>query len=151
MTKTSDNGMEHSIGFNMGVTYRKLTNLLQARLKEYDITPEQWSVLYQVARSEGLIQKEIADRAGKDRPTTTRILDQLEGKGCIYKKTGENDRRSFLVHITEKGKLLIEKTLPIERQVINDIKECMTTTEYELLMELMLRINNRISELTDLE
>ncbi|MFD0677343.1 MULTISPECIES: MarR family winged helix-turn-helix transcriptional regulator [unclassified Paenibacillus] len=151
MEKTTGNGMEHSIGFNMGVTYRKLTNLLQYRLKEYDITPEQWSVLYQVARADGLIQKEIADRAGKDRPTTTRILDQLEGKGCIYKKTGENDRRSFLVHITDKGKLLIEKTLPIERQVINEVKEWMTADEYDLLLELLLRINNRMSELTDIE
>jgi DNA-binding MarR family transcriptional regulator len=143
--------MEHSIGFNMGVTYRKLTNLLQYRLKEYDITPEQWSVLYQVARSEGLIQKDIAQRAGKDRPTTTRILDQLEGKGCIYKTTGENDRRSFLVHITDKGKELIDKTYPVEKQLIDDIKEWMTPVEYELLMELLLRINQRVSELTETE
>ncbi|MCM3338316.1 MarR family transcriptional regulator [Paenibacillus sp. MER TA 81-3] len=148
---TYGNGLEHSIGFAMGVTYRKLSNLLQQRLKEYDITPEQWSVLYQIGRGNGLIQKEIAERSGKDKPTTTRILDHLERKGLIYKKTGENDRRSFLVNITDKGRLLIQETTPIEQQVAEDIKQCVSQEEYDVLMELLLRISNHVNELTDRE
>ncbi|MBN3523401.1 MarR family winged helix-turn-helix transcriptional regulator [Paenibacillus apiarius] len=148
---THGNGLEHSIGFAMGVTYRKLSNLLQQRLKEHDITPEQWSVLYQISRANGLIQKEIAERAGKDKPTTTRILDHLERKGLIYKKIGENDRRSFLVNITDNGMALIQRTAPIERQAADDIKQCVSNEEYEVLMELLLRIGNHVNELTDRE
>ncbi|TDF98552.1 MarR family winged helix-turn-helix transcriptional regulator [Paenibacillus piri] len=148
---TSNNSLDHSIGFQMGVTYRKLSNLLHSRLKEHEITPEQWSVLYQVERADGLIQKELAERTDKDRPTTTRILDQLEGKGYIYKKTGENDRRSFLVYITDQGRSLIHATLPIENQTIDEVKRCMTEGEYNLFMELLLRVNRRVNELTDRE
>ncbi|NEW07723.1 MarR family transcriptional regulator [Paenibacillus sp. SYP-B3998] len=148
---TKANGLEYSIGFNMSVTYRKLSNVLQQRLKEYEITTEQWSVLYQIANTDGLIQKEIAERSAKDKPTTTRILDQLEGKGCVYKKMGDTDRRSFLVYITDKGRSLIEKTIPIEQQVITEVKACMSDDEYSLLMELLSRINNHMSELTDRE
>lgn len=133
----------------MGTTYRKLSALFQNGLKEYDITPEQWSVLFQIDRSEGLIQKEIAKRSGKDKPTTTRILDHLEGKGLIYKKTGENDRRSFKVYITDKGKALIKETVPIEDQVTEEIKTCISSEEYELLMGLLIRINNHIEQITD--
>jgi MarR family transcriptional regulator, transcriptional regulator for hemolysin len=148
---TVRNGLDQSIGFSMGVTYRKLSNLLQQRLKEYDITPEQWSVLYQVDKADGLIQKEIAERTVKDKPTTTRILDQLEGKSYIYKKTGQQDRRSFLVHITEKGKSLIQETIPLEQKVINDVKQCMSEDEYDRLMELLLRISHHVNQLTDKE
>ncbi|MBW7476440.1 MarR family transcriptional regulator [Paenibacillus oenotherae] len=142
-------GLDRSAGFVMGVTYRKLSGLLQSRLKEYDITPEQWSILYHIDQAEGLIQKELAERTFKDKPTTTRILDQLENKGLVYKKAGEKDRRSFLVYITEKGKSLMQVTTPIEGQVIDIIKECVSEEEYELLLQLLFRINQHVSERTD--
>ncbi|PYI56133.1 MarR family winged helix-turn-helix transcriptional regulator [Paenibacillus flagellatus] len=146
-----ESGLERSVGFVMGVTYRKLSMLLQQRLKPFDITPEQWSVLVHVARSDGLIQKEIAELAGKDKPTTTRILDHLEGKGLIVKQTGEADRRSFLVHITDKGKALIERTAPIERGLLQDVKQCMTDEEYDRLLDLLRRIERHANLLKDRE
>ncbi|UVI27926.1 MarR family winged helix-turn-helix transcriptional regulator [Paenibacillus spongiae] len=144
-------GLEQSLGFNMGITYRKLTTLLQNRLKAFDITPEQWAVLFQVDKTDGLIQKEIAERVGKDKPTTTRILDHLEGKGLIRKQTGESDRRSFVVHITDKGRVLIEQTTPIEQGVIDVIKQCVTDEEYKRFLEILLRINHQVDSLTALE
>lgn len=146
---TNSNGLEHSVGFIMGMTYRKLSTLLQHRLKPYDITPEQWTVLYQIERNNGLIQKDIAMLSGKDKPTTTRILDHLEGKGFVYKHIGENDRRSFLVHITDIGRSVIAETMPIEHGITEDIKQCISDNEYEVLMELLHRINSYVSELTD--
>ncbi len=135
----------------MGNTYRKLSSLFQNGLKEYDITPEQWSVLYQVDMREGQIQKDIAERSGKDRPTTTRILDHLEQKGLVYKQIGENDRRSFKVYITDKGKSLIQETIPIEKHVDEVIKKCISVEEYETLMKLMIRIGSHVNEITERE
>lgn len=146
---TQDNQPRLTLGFLMGTTYRKLSMLFQNGLKEYDITPEQWSVLYQIDRMEGLIQKEIAKRSGKDKPTTTRILDHLEGKGLVYKRTGEKDRRSFKVYITDKGRALVKETVPVEDKVTEEIMNCISSEEYEVLMELLLRINNHVDQITD--
>ncbi|MEC0129588.1 MULTISPECIES: MarR family winged helix-turn-helix transcriptional regulator [Paenibacillus] len=146
---TKHNQSELTLGFMMGTTYRKLSMLFQNGLKEHDITPEQWSVLFHIDRTEGLIQKDIAKRSGKDKPTTTRILDHLEGKGLVYKRTGENDRRSFKVYITEKGRSLVKETVPIEDKVTEEIMNCISSKEYELLMELLLRINNHVDQITD--
>jgi len=139
-------GLE-SIGFNMGVTYRKLSSLFQQRLKEYDITPEQWSVLYVVEQGEGLMQKTIAERTCKDRPTTTRILDHLEGKGLIYKRTGENDRRSFVVAATDKGRELVHVTFPIEQETQSLVRQCMSDEEHDRLLELLRRISHHMDNL----
>ncbi|CAM4474366.1 MarR family transcriptional regulator [Paenibacillus phoenicis] len=144
---TSDHSRsELAVGFIMGVAYRKISALLQHRLKDYDITPEQWSVLHQIYQSDGLIQKEIADRSGKDKPTTTRIIDLLESKGLVRKQAGKRDRRSFLVFSTERGKELIRETLPIERSVTEEVKRIMDAEEYEKLMELLQRINRHFSD-----
>lgn len=142
---TTDERTDLAVGFIMGVAHRKIASLLQQRLKEYDITPEQWSVLNQIEQSEGLIQKEIAERTGKDKPTTTRILDLLESKGLVRKQTGKQDRRSFVVRATERGKALIRETLPIENGVTEEVKRMMSEEEYGILMELLQRISRQLS------
>lgn len=144
-----EQGGQLAVGFIMGVTYRKIAALLQYRLKEYEITPEQWSVLNQIDASEGLIQKEIAERTGKDKPTTTRILDHLESKGLVFKRTGAQDRRSYIVYSTDRGKELIRDTLSIERGVTEEVKSCMTEDEYILFIELLGRINHHVSKELD--
>ncbi|WP_178022459.1 MarR family transcriptional regulator [uncultured Paenibacillus sp.] len=131
---------ELAVGFIMGVAYRKIAALLQHRLKGYEITPEQWSVLNQIDQADGLIQKEIADRVSKDKPTTTRIIDLLESKALVYKRPGRQDRRSFVVYSTERGKELIRETAPIEQSVTDEVKRLMSGEDYELLMELLQRV-----------
>ncbi|MDU4695507.1 MULTISPECIES: MarR family winged helix-turn-helix transcriptional regulator [Paenibacillus] len=143
---TNHSRNELAVGFIMGVAYRKIAALLQHRLKGYEITPEQWSVLNQIDRANGLIQKEIADRTGKDKPTVTRIIDLLESKGLIYKQPGKQDRRSFVVYCTERGKEIIRDTTPIEQGVTNEVKRIMSGEEYDLLMELLQRINVHLSD-----
>lgn len=146
---TTKDSSRLAIGFVMGVTYRKIASLLHHRLREYDITPEQWSVLNQIDRSEGMIQKEIGERTGKDKPTTTRILDHLESKGLVYKQPGKLDRRSFMVFSSERGKALIKETLPIEEGVTEEVKRCLSEEEYASLTELLLRINDHMEQLLE--
>lgn len=132
----------------MGVTYRKISNLLMYRLREHEITPEQWSVLYRVSENEGMIQKDIAERAGKDRPTTTRILDALEAKGFVTKQAGRTDRRSFVVFATDKGRALIDLIVPIEKQTIADATAGISEEHVELLHRLLRQIGENIDRIT---
>jgi DNA-binding MarR family transcriptional regulator len=132
----------------LGVISRKVTQLFTQRLKGYDITPEQWVVLYRVQQQNGMIQKEIAERSGKDRPTTTRILDVLESKQLVLRKTGESDRRSFLVYATDKGRELIRQTEAIERLAMKDATAGFSREEHELLLKLLYRIGQNVDNLT---
>ncbi|MFB9276131.1 MarR family winged helix-turn-helix transcriptional regulator [Cohnella cellulosilytica] len=143
--------LTRSAGFMLGTSYRKVSALFQSRLKPHAITPEQWSVLYQVNLEDGLIQKDIAERAGKDRPTTTRILDHLEQKGLVGRRTGDRDRRSFQVGITDKGKELIRETLPIERRANEEVRRCMSDEEYDTLIRLLIRIDRHMIDILERE
>ncbi|MDF2815290.1 MAG: transcriptional regulator [Paenibacillus sp.] len=145
------NVFHHSAGFNLGVTYRKISQLFTLRLKSHDITPEQWIVLYCIGENDGMIQKEIAELAGKDRPTTTRILDALEAKGFIIRNKGLTDRRSFLIGMTEKGQELIRQTIPIERQAVEDATQGITSEEYAQLLSILKRIGENVDRLSEKE
>ncbi|TNJ60665.1 MarR family transcriptional regulator [Paenibacillus hemerocallicola] len=153
MAKSPDNPgiLDRSAGFMMGVTSRKLSQVFTQRLRLYDITPEQWMVLYCIQERDGMIQKEIAQRACKDKPTTTRILDVLESKQWITKQTGKSDRRSFLVYATDKGRELISQTEGIEIKTVKDATSGLSEAEYDQLLSLLRRIGDNIDHLTEKE
>jgi Transcriptional regulators len=144
-------GLDHSIGFLLGTTYRKLTNFFAGRIKEFGLTPEQWAVLFRVREEDGLIQKELAERAGKDKPTTTRILDSLEAKGFITKRASEHDRRSFQVYITVLGRETADAIEPIEYSTIAEIAQVLSAAEYEQMTNLLKRLNEHTASLLENE
>ncbi|WP_234414237.1 MarR family winged helix-turn-helix transcriptional regulator [Paenibacillus sp. CAA11] len=145
------NKLDQSLGFFLGLTYRKVSHLLLQRLKEYNITPEQWSVLVRIGERDGMIQKEIGERAAKDKPTTTRLLIALEEKGFIRKIGGEADRRSFLIYITDKGREVLQKTEPIEHQVMEEVTEGIPQAELELLLKQLNQVAQNADYLLDKE
>lgn len=136
----------HSIGFQLGYTYRRATNLFLSQLKAFDITPEQWSVLNQIAISEGLNQKEVAAKADKDQPSITRILDLLEKKGLIRREVSPHDRRAFLLHITQSGKNLLDATTPIEQECSRLIRKGIDSKEMEIFRNILSRMNANLEE-----
>ncbi|MDF2960754.1 MAG: transcriptional regulator [Paenibacillus sp.] len=144
-------GLDDSIGFWLGITYRKLSTLFLHRIKHYDLTPEQWSVLYRIGEEDGLIQREIAGRSGKDKPTTTRIMDALEAKGFIVKQPGLTDRRSFKVFITDKGKEVRSLITPVEYKTVQDASAGISGEEYDMLLELLRRISGNVDVLMEKE
>lgn len=113
--------LDHSLGFIINHAGRKISHLLTLHFQPYDITTEQWTVLARLAEQDGISQKELALRAEKDQTNITRILDQLEKKGLVERKPNVQDRRSYLAFITDKGRRLNQKLLPIENEVIQSV------------------------------
>lgn len=68
-----------------------------------DMTADQWTLMDLVATHEGMTQKQLADAAGKDKPTVTRMLELMLKKDWVVKEPTPGDRRSFLVLPTRKG------------------------------------------------
>lgn len=47
-------------------------------------------------------QKELSKLTEKDQATLTRIIDLLEKKKLIQRRINEQDRRSFILHVTDE-------------------------------------------------
>lgn len=93
------------IGFVIEVTEQLMKCELRKNLNEHgiDLTPYQWIVLYRLAHADGLNQAEIAELTTRDRPNITRIVDVMERRGLVERRTSDSDRRDNKVLLTEKG------------------------------------------------
>ncbi|WP_438347435.1 MarR family winged helix-turn-helix transcriptional regulator [Paenibacillus sp. FA6] len=137
---------EQSIGFKYAHIFRKISTLFANRLRPYDITPEQWAVLYQVCHEEGINQKEIALRTDKDQPTVTRILDVLDKKKLITRQMNPTDRRAFLICATDSAKTLILDTLPLELGLNDKLVSGITDEQLQSLQQIMQQIQHNIDK-----
>lgn len=93
---------------------KKLKHEFQKELYKlgYDITVDQWVIIYELFTRGTLSQIELATSTYKDAPTVTRIIDLLINKNYLQKKACPNDRRKFLISLSEKGREMVEDIHP---------------------------------------
>lgn len=84
----------------------------QFKLQNFGITVDQWLILKKLNETDNLSQSELAEIAFKDTPTLTRIIDLLCEKGLTERRMDTQDRRKFIVHLTELGQAKVEELSP---------------------------------------
>ena len=77
---------------------------LVSSVKDTGLTPGQPKILDYLLHHDGAIQKEIAVFCHIEPASLTAILNGMENKGYVERKNEENNRRSFHIYLTEKGK-----------------------------------------------
>lgn len=111
--------LDDSLGFILNKVNTKLKNELLQRLKENDVTPEQWAILNCLWECEGITPKDLADMTFKDKPNTNRILEKLAMKSLVVRKTHPVDKRAFQIFLTDSGRALQEQLIPKVTQLLD--------------------------------
>ena len=136
--------LDESVGFLISKTSLKMKNHLYQHFKPFDITSEQWGLLARLWETDRVSQKELADKTCKDQPNITRILDKLEGKGLIKREANPDDRRAFVVHLTDEGQKLKEVLVPIVKESLALALKGIPHDEVEQLKGLLNKIYNNL-------
>jgi len=136
--------IEESLNYLVYKTNMVLKGQLQAALKFFDITSEQWVLLKRLSQRDGMNQKELSIESFKGQAAITRSLDILEKKGLIERRKSSNDRREFLVFITNRGRMLLEDAQPDIDDYQEKLDNVLSKEETESLKNLLNRICNEI-------
>ncbi|MFL0249515.1 MarR family winged helix-turn-helix transcriptional regulator [Clostridium neuense] len=136
--------LDKSIGMYMNYINRKVLRFLSLNLKKYNITTEQWSVLLHLVEEDGINQKQLAKKVDKDQATLVRILDILEQKELIVRKKSPDDRRSFLVHSTLKGKQLKNEVYPFIESIFERITNGIPDEQLNLFIDTLNKMEKNI-------
>ncbi|MBQ8564525.1 MAG: winged helix-turn-helix transcriptional regulator [Bacteroidaceae bacterium] len=98
------------------------------RREGIEVTPEQWTVMYYLWTRDGVTQQELCNLTFKDKPSMTRLIDNLEKLHCVERIPSKQDRRINIIKLTDKGRSLEPVTKPI---VMGVIREALTTLSQE--------------------
>jgi DNA-binding MarR family transcriptional regulator len=110
--------LDESLGYLLYRSHSQVSAALRQTFQDagYDLTPEQWAVLYRLREQEGINQIQLSEKTYKDRHNMTRILKQLNKRGYIAKRNNKNDKRAHCIYLTQKGRSLCENITPFVAQ-----------------------------------
>lgn len=93
--------------------------LFDSILKPHDMTMSQGWVLVHLVRENGLRQSELAERLEVATVTTSKLIDRLEARGYVERRTDPDDRRSNRVFATDQAKQIVK----IMTRTINEVDD----------------------------
>jgi DNA-binding MarR family transcriptional regulator len=124
---------------------QKLIINLQKAFSEsgVEVTPIQVMLLFFLQKNDGLSLTQISQGLILENPTVTGLIDRLEKSGYVKRSDHPNDRRVYLVHLTEEGNKVAKKALPIVKKLNEQIKEGYSKAEIEDFKKVLIGAFNR--------
>jgi len=110
-----------------------MTTRAHEHLSSAGLTISQFGVLEALYHRGPLSQKEIGQKILRSSGNITMVIDNLEKRSLVRRERDQNDRRSFIVHLTDAGNKLICKIFPPHAAVITHEMSALTAAEQKTL------------------
>ena len=132
--------------FITGKASTAIARRLQKNFKQasMDITIEQWSVLYHLWKEDGLSQQQLCDYTFRDKPSITRLVDNLEKVKLVKRVASKDDRRINLICLTKEAQDLQEPTMSLASQTLNEALEGVTAAQIEIAKEVLQKVYDNL-------
>lgn len=105
-------GKETSLSDDHNPIYQDIARfraiIFDALLKPHDMTMSQGWVLVHLVRENGLRQADLAARLEIATVTTSKLIDRLEARGYVERRSDPEDRRSNRIYATGQAKELVK-------------------------------------------
>lgn len=128
---------DKSIGFLIAKARNILKNEFEKELKPYSLSYAQRVILIRLSEKEGLTQKELAQDTYFEQSNLTLMLDKLESKGLVKRIAKENDRRAYIVTITQDGKKLRNTLVHMGEDVMDRALKGLSGGQKEVLSHML--------------
>lgn len=110
-----------------------------------EITIEQWSVLYHLWKEDCLSQQELCNRTFRDKPSITRLIDNLEKQKLVRRIPSKSDRRINLVCLTDAAQALQSQTIDLANQTMNEALIGVNKEEIEVVKQVFQRVYDNLT------
>lgn len=113
--------------------------LLWQESKEYSLTPIQIQILIflQFHSEEKCKVSYLANEFNVTKATISDTIKTLEEKGLIIKVAEPVDTRSYIIHLTKKGKEISDKTALFSKEIFKPISQLHADDQENLLLSLL--------------
>ena len=113
---------DHCLCLHVQRAARALARRFDDALRPFDLTNGQFSLLMSLNRPEPPPMGPVASLLAMDRTTLTAALKPLERRGLVKITKDPADRRSRVLHLTEEGRQLLARAVPVWRTTHDDLE-----------------------------
>jgi DNA-binding MarR family transcriptional regulator len=102
-----------------------------------NLTIEQWSVLYHLWKDDGQSQQQLCNATFRDKPSITRLVDNLEKLNLVKRVASDNDRRINLIYLTKQAQKLEDDTMQLADETLNEALEKVPADKIDVCKEVL--------------
>jgi MarR family transcriptional regulator, organic hydroperoxide resistance regulator len=121
------------IFFQFAKAHQLGNRFLGQKVSALGITPVQAMILGFLGDEDKLTSIDLGKRTELDSATLTGLLDRLESAQIIERRGNPDDRRSILIHLTEKGRTIAAEAIKLVEEANHEFLADLTKTEKDNL------------------
>jgi DNA-binding MarR family transcriptional regulator len=110
------------------------------RLSALHLRPAHAGTLRLIHATSGISQQTLSSLLGLPPSRLVLLVDELEERGLVERRSSSEDRRVYALHLTKKGSEILEPIAKIAREHDDTICTALTPEERETLGSLLRRI-----------
>jgi DNA-binding MarR family transcriptional regulator len=111
---------EESVGYLMRRVVACLSNSIDRRFEDDDLTHAQWAPLLMIHQGRAGTVAELARECECDAGAMTRMVDRLEAKGLLSRVRSSEDRRVVNIDLTAEGRQIAARVPQVLADTLND-------------------------------
>lgn len=139
--------LQESVGYRITATARLVWNRLNYnfKVKNYPVTSEQWSIMIRLWEEDGLTQNKLSQLTGKDQPSISRLINNMEKNELVMRMPHPVDKRTNLIFLTPMGKKLQIGLIEQAQKTIEDISANISEEDMETFLNVLSQIDKNLS------
>jgi DNA-binding MarR family transcriptional regulator len=110
------------------------------RLSAINLSPPHAGILHVVHTSGGISQQSLAEHLRILPSRLVVLIDELEERGMVERRADPADRRSYALHLTDKGRGTMKAIGRVARDHQDALLASLSAQERDLLASLLLRV-----------
>jgi len=140
--------VRHEAMLNIVHTANQVSLLGASFFRPHQLTEAQWNVLFALKyKAVELTQSDLGKRLVVTRASITSVLDKLEEKELVERRSVPGNRRIHHVELTRKGHALVERLEPVYREEVHAALNGFGDGELRVLIGCLERIRSNTKAL----
>ncbi|MGX1500315.1 DNA-binding MarR family transcriptional regulator [Labrenzia sp. MBR-25] len=127
MTQTPGKFVSSYLLYLLAASSEAASHQFHIRVRELGLRVPEWRVLACLYDQDGLMITQLARYSLMEQSRMTRIVDQMEKRGLVVRKSDEGDGRRVRVHLTDAGQKLssdvVEEAMEHERTLLSALNQ----------------------------
>ena len=117
-----------------------VTSRVHKHLTAAGLSVSQFGVLEALYHLGPLSQRDLGQKILRSSGNITLVIDNLEKRGLVRRERDRQDRRFFIVQLTDEGQKLIRKIFPLHAALITREMSVLNAREQEILGNLCKKV-----------
>ena len=140
------NRLDAKMIIGLGRAYRSAHKRSLRTFYDYGLTMPQFTVLEVLYSKGDLTVKEIISKVLSSGGSMTVVVRNLEEQGLVYRRENPDDRRSYLISISDAGRRLMDVVFPLHMDNMRKAFSCLSQEEKENMVRMLKTISDEAED-----